>query len=264
MLLTNKIVLVTGGTHGIGRSIVETCAKEGAKVIFSGRDAQAGEAVLGSVHNLGGEGRFLRADLSDASACFSLVDDAASVYGRLDGLVNNAGIFPAGTLMNTTAETLDRVLSVNVKAPFLLCQRAIPHMAGGGSIVNIGSTHAQIGSPGIAAYAVSKGALRTLTSHIAYNYASVGIRANWVTVGWVLTEGDLAAQCGRGRSDCEIQAEAQKRIPLGRYQTGEEIADAVVFLLSDKSAAHTDTDMRVIGGFTPTFGVSPSAIEWDE
>jgi len=256
MLLKDKNILVTGGTHGIGRSIVEACVREGASVVFSGRDERAANDILAEIHPPAGKVRFIRADLSDADACYALVNDAAGHDGKLDGLVNNAGVFPPGTVTDTSVDKLDWVLSVNIRAPFLLCQRAITYMKGGGSIVNIGSTHAQIGAPGIAAYAVSKGALRTLTSHIAYNYASMGIRANWVTVGWVLTEGDYAAQSARGLSDEEIRAAARQRIPSGRYQTGGEIADAVVFLLSDKAASHTDTDMRITGGFTPVFGAS--------
>jgi NAD(P)-dependent dehydrogenase (short-subunit alcohol dehydrogenase family) len=178
--------------------------------------------------------------------------------------VNNAGIFPPGTVLDTSADTFDNVLSVNVRAPFLLCQRAISYMLkSGGSIVNIGSTHAETGSPGIAAYAVSKGALRTLTRHIALNYAAAGIRANWITVGWVLTEGDYAAQRGRGLDDAQIRANAAGRIPSGRYQEGSEIADAAVFLLSDRASSHTDTDMRVTGGFTPGFGL-PAGINVPE
>ena len=274
MLLKDKVIVVTGGTHGIGRGIVMGCVAEGATVIFSGRDENAARAVIDAVEaaeaaariaagatagatgsTTGGKAYFHRADLTDAEACFELIDAAATRFGRLDGLVNNAGIFPSGTLLDTPVETLDRVLSVNVRAAFLLCQRAIPHMLkNGGSIVNIGSTHAETGSPSIAAYAVSKGALRTLTRHIAYNYASVGIRANWITVGWVLTEGDYASQRERGLNDAQIRSNAKKSIPSGRYQEASEISDAAVFLLSDKSLSHTDTDMRVTGGFVPTFG----------
>ena len=261
MLLLGKTVIVTGGTHGIGRSIVMGCAAEGANVVFSGRDEAAAEDVLreiGKTKAPRGEVRFVRADLTDAEACFTLVESTVKRYGRLDGLVNNAGIFPPGTMLDTSVETLDNVLSVNVRAAFLLCQRAITHMLKhGGSIVNIGSTHADAGSPGIAAYAVSKGALRTLTRHIALNYIGAGIRANWITVGWVLTEGDYAAQRGRGLDDEQIRANAAERIPSGRYQAGSEIADATVFLLSDKSISHTDTDMRVTGGFMPGFSLPP-------
>ena len=265
MQLKDKVVVVTGGTHGIGRGIVIGCAAEGAKIIFSGRDEEAARDVINEARKVTGVGwneeesdrvLFHKADLTNAGACFSLIDATLERYGRLDGLVNNAGIFPPGTLLNTPVETLDRVLSVNVRAAFLLCQRAVPHMLkNGGSIVNIGSTHSFAGSPSIAAYAVSKGALRTLTSHIAYNYAGAGIRANWITVGWVLTEGDYAAQRGRGLNDEQIQANAKNAIPMGRYQEASEMSDAVVFLLSDKSRSHTDTDMRVTGGFVPTYGL---------
>ena len=253
MLLKDKTVIVTGGTHGIGRSIVKGCAAEGARVIFAGRDEDAAGSVLNETD---GEICFVKADLADPNACFTLVDAAMEQYGRLDGLVNNAGIFPPSSLLNTTVETLDCVLAVNIRAAFLLCQRAIPYMMkNGGSIVNVGSTHAEAGSTGMAAYAVSKSALRTLTRHIANNYVSAGIRANWITVGWVLTDGDYAVQRGNGLDDARIRANAKSKIPSGRYQEGAEIADAAVFLLSDKSISHTDTDMRVTGGFIPAFGI---------
>jgi len=252
-LLEGKTVIVTGGTRGIGRSIVQGCAAEGANVVFSGRDEGAARQV---VNETGCGAHFVKADLAGAEACFALVDAAVARFGRLDGLVNNAGVFPSGSLLNTPVETLDLVLSVNIRAAFLLCQRAVSYMMKtGGAIVNIGSTHAGAGSPGLAAYAVSKGALRTLTSHIAHNYVSAGIRANWITVGWVLTEGDYAVQRANGLDDAQIRAGAKSKIPSGRYQDGAEIADAAVFLLSDKSKSHTDTDMRVTGGFIPAFGM---------
>jgi len=253
MLLKGKTIIVTGGTRGIGRALVKGIAAEGANVAFSGRDEAAAADVL---RETDGKAHFIPADLTDAEACFALVDKAAEHYGSLDGLVNNAGIFPPGNILDTSVETLDNVLSVNIRAAFLLCQRAIPLMLkNGGSIVNIGSTHFEAGSPALAAYAVSKGALRTLTRHIAYNYAGAGIRANWITVGWVLTDGDYAAQRARGLSDDQIKANAKERIPSGKYQDASEITNAAVFLLSDKSASHTDTDMRVTGGFLPDYSL---------
>ena len=122
---------------------------------------------------------------------------------------------------------------------------------GGGSIVNVGSTHAWAGAHDLAAYSVSKGGLHTLTQHIAKNYAAGGIRANWITVGWVETPGEIARLEEEGKDTEWLHQKAKERVPLGRLQTGQDIAAAVIYLLSDDASQVTGTDIHVTGGFVP-------------
>jgi len=252
MLLRDQAILVTGASQGIGADIAAACLREGAYVAAVSRGLPQWAEAFAEKERL----LCIQADLARASDCDRAVDEALARFGRLDGLVNNAAIFPTVSLLDSSADLLDSVYALNVRAPFLLCRRAVETMmsAGGGSIVNVGSTHAQAGSPLLAAYAVSKGALHTLTLHIAHNYAQYRVRANWITVGWVLTEGEVQTQRGLGRTDEQIQSMAEQYIPQGRYQTGAEIASAAVFLLSESASSHTGTEMRITGGFMPGFG----------
>ncbi len=251
--LQNKVVIVTGSTRGIGQDIAVLAAAQGARVVISGRDACAGEAVAERITAAGGTAAFAAADVSVAAECARLVDSAVSRFGRLDGLVNNAGIFPRGTLLETDEALFDRVFGVDLKGAFFCCRYGVAAMirSGGGSVVNIGSTHAWAGSRDLAAYAVAKGALHTLTRHIAKSYARERVRANWITVGWVETPGEVTRVEKEGRDAAWLRARGEERVPLGRLQTGEDIGWAAVYLLSDEAAQVTGTEIHVTGGFLP-------------
>jgi NAD(P)-dependent dehydrogenase (short-subunit alcohol dehydrogenase family) len=170
---------------------------------------------------------------------------------RIDGLVNNAGIFPTFTLLETDEAVYDRVMNTNAKGPFFTTQRALKYMIEqkSGSIVNIGSAHWQVGGKGLSAYSISKGALHTLTEQVALHHIGDGIRCNWVTVGWVITEGEIEKFKKRGQDRAWIETLAAEHIPSGRFQTPEEIAYACVFFLSDESSQVTGADIKVTGGF---------------
>lgn len=253
MRVKDKIIVVTGATKGIGRGIALRLALEGAKVIVSGRDERNGMATVNQIIANQGNALFVYADMSRPEDCHRLIETCVSNFGRVDGLVNNAGIFPHIDLMNTDEQTLDTVLKTNVSGPFFCIQAAIPHMRAqrSGSIVNIGSTHWEMGSKELAAYACSKGALHTLTQHVAAHYAEDKIRCNWITVGWVLSEGEIHRHYKDGHDDAWIAQLAQRFIPFGEYQTAEDIAEACLFLLSDESRQITATDIKVTGGFEP-------------
>lgn len=249
--LDGKVFVVTGATKGIGTSIAERIVCEGGRVVITGRDSQAGTRLVDAI---GADSCFfVNADITTVEGCSRGIMAATERFGRLDGLVNNAGIFPRASLLETDEDLLDTVLAVDLKGAFHSCRFAIPVMAemGGGSIVNVGSTHAWGGSKRLAAYAVSKGALWTLTQHIAMNYASDRIRANWVTVGWVETPGETSRLAQEGRDEAWLRSEGARRVPLGRLQSGDDIAYAVVYLLADESAQVTGTAIHVTGGFLP-------------
>lgn len=174
-LLTNKVIVVSGGTKGLGREVVMESVKEGASVVIGGRDQAAADEIVQEVidNNLGITPFFVKTQVTQVDGCKKLVDDAIAKFGRIDGYVNYAGILPEGYLYETEEELYDKVMQLNVKAAFFCAKYVVKHMleTGGGSIVFVGSAHAYGGEKDRAAYAVSKGALLTLCKHIAKNYA---------------------------------------------------------------------------------------------
>ncbi len=253
MRLKGKRILVTGATKGIGRGVARMAAREGALVALTGRDEAQGRAAEAEIRAGGGTAFFIPGDLLSADACFRVVDEARNKLGGLDGLVNNAGVFPHIPLMETDEKTFDAVMAINAKAPFFLTQRALRHMtqSGGGSIVNIGSTHWYMGAASLPVYSMSKGALHTLTQHVSQHFAAQGVRCNWVTVGWVLSPGEIKRHLEDGHDQAWISNLAKEYIPLGNFQTEEDIAYACVYLLSDEARQVTGTDIGVTGGFKP-------------
>jgi NAD(P)-dependent dehydrogenase (short-subunit alcohol dehydrogenase family) len=249
--LQDKVIAVSGGTKGIGEGISRVCAACGAFVVLSGRDAACGEALASDIRLKGGEAVFLKADMTKTEDCFALIDKTVSLGGRIDGLVNNAGVFPQIPLLETTEDLFDSTMAVNIRGPFFTIQRALGRMVkqGSGSIVNIGSTHWRVGPKNMPVYSISKGALKTLTENVALHYIGNGVRCNWVTVGWVLTPGEIDKFKKMGKNPSTIDEMAAKRIPSGKMQTPEDIAWACVYFLSDESAQVTGADITVTGGF---------------
>ncbi|TDF95775.1 SDR family NAD(P)-dependent oxidoreductase [Paenibacillus piri] len=249
--LKDKAVIITGGTKGIGKGIAYMAAAEGAKVAISGRNEADGRRVVDELESrYGAEALFVQGDISRETACRRLVGETVQRFGRLDGLVNNAGIFPRGTILDTSEDMYESIFAVNMKAPFFCCKYAIEAMQqnGGGSIVHMGSTHGYKGSPNLAAYACSKGALRTLSRHIAAHYARQQIRSNWVTVGWVASEGEIELHESMGATLEELQERAKTNVPSGRMQTAEDMAYGVIYLLSDESNQVTGSELAISGG----------------
>jgi len=251
MRLKDKIIVVTGATRGIGSGISRILAQEGAYVILTGRSTDEGKNLAEEIKGAGNQAEFIRSDISQKKDCYNIIDKAVEIGGKIDGLVNNAGIFPYFNLMETSEETFDSVMATNIKGPFFATQRALKYMTEkkSGSIVNIGSTHWQVGSELISAYAISKGALHTLTQHVSHHFAKYKIRCNWITVGWVLTPGELSRVQKEGHNFDWLQERAAKAIPSGRMQTPEDIAHACIFFLSDESTQVTGADLKVTGGF---------------
>src|SRR5438105_4108510 len=189
--LAGEVAIVTGSTSGLGRTVARLFAQEGARVVVTGRDRERGERMAAAIADEGGEAIFTAVDLADEAACDSLVATAVERFGSLTVLVNNA-VAGTGTrdgpVTLVTTEEWEATLRVNLTAVAWLCRAAIPEMvdAGHGSIVNVSSRAAERGTPGLAAYAASKGGMNALTRSIAVDYARNNVRCNTVSPGYIL------------------------------------------------------------------------------
>jgi len=242
--LVDQIALVTGSTSGIGRGIARRLAALGAKVVVHGRDHAGASQTLEAIAAEGGEAAWIAADLADAAACRALVDSTIDRFGALDILVNNAALTTRGDIEHAPLEVIDSLFAVNLRAPLLLTQAAVPHMKarGGGSVVNIGSVNAYVGEPKLCPYAVSKGGLMTLTRNTASYLNRYRIRVNQINVGWTLTEGEDRVKRLEGKGDNWLE-EAERTRPWGRLLLPDDVANAVVYFASDDSALVTGAVM---------------------
>ncbi|QIG43792.1 SDR family oxidoreductase [Nocardioides anomalus] len=242
--LQGRTALVTGATSNIGRAIALAYGAAGAHVAVSGRDPERGAAVIAQVRAAGGRADFVPADLDGSPGrSRALADAAVAALGRVDVLVNNAGVYPAGTTLTTDEETFDRIFAVNVKAPFFLTAALVPGMTerGGGVVVNIGSWIARLGVPGGSAYSASKGAVETLTRAWSAEFGPGGVRVNAVSPGVVADAG----------SELERLAVGMMRgTPADAVGRPEAIAVAAVYLASDDAAFVHGTVLDVDGGRT--------------
>ncbi|MEU6114348.1 glucose 1-dehydrogenase [Streptomyces sp. NPDC047117] len=245
MRLEGKTALVTGATSNIGRAIAEAFADEGAHVVVSGRSADRGKEVVDGIRARGGSADFVRADLDGSvDASQLLAEEATRVLGgRIDVLVNNAGIYPGDTTAATDEKTFDQVYAVNVKAPFFLTAAVAPAMVhtGGGVIVKLGSWIARLGVPVGALYSSTKGAMETLTRAWAAEFGPQGVRVNAISPGVVLPPAPGEAHPGEAM---------MKGTPAGRVGTPDAIANAAAYLASDESAFVHGTVLDVDGGRT--------------
>lgn len=248
--LENKVIVVSGGTKGVGRAAAESFANEGAKVIIGGRDEAAASAVLKLIKIYGSDGLFVHTDLEKVADCRKLFDIAYDRYGHIDGFFNYAGITPISPLDSCDEETFDRVMDVNYKAAFFCCQKAVQYMrkGNGGSIVLTGSAHAWGGQKDRTAYACSKGVLLTLSEHIAHNYASEQIRCNYLTLGWTPTEGEVALRRSQGESEAQLRRRASKILPMGRMCERADYTEALIYMMSDESCMMTGSTFRITAG----------------
>ena len=251
--LDGRVLVVTGGTNGLGAAIAVRAARLGAAgIVTCGRDATRGETVRCELEALGCDASFVAAELAEETACRAVIAACDERFGRLDGLVNAAGLSTRGTLDDTSVELWDRLFAVNVRAPFILMQEAARLMrrGGGGSIVNIITMSSHGGEPVLTAYAASKGALATLTRSAGYQLQPDRIRVNGLNIGWTATEGEHAVQTGTGEPEDWLAA-ADAGAPLGRLLRPDDIAPMVTYLLSDASQMVTgsviDFDQTVHG-----------------
>jgi NAD(P)-dependent dehydrogenase (short-subunit alcohol dehydrogenase family) len=247
--LSGKVVVVTGAAQGIGFGCAELLASEGAAVMLSDVQQEKGACAGAKIRAAGGKAHFYLADVKKEEDCSALIEAATKTFGRLDGLVNNAGWFPRAALETTTTELWDEVLQVNLRGAFYCCKYAVPAMreSGGGSIVNMGSICGIQSLPNLVAYGAAKGGLLALTRTLAGAFAEQRIRVNYVIPGWVLSEGEIALHKAHGRQEEALKKDGEK-LALGRHQTPLDTAFAAVYLLSDESAQVTGTVLHVDAG----------------
>jgi NAD(P)-dependent dehydrogenase (short-subunit alcohol dehydrogenase family) len=237
--------LITGGTSGIGFATAIKLAQLGIHVLVVGRNAERGKKTLDKIRAAGGKADFISSDLRDAAAAREVAKRAIELgNGQVDILINNAGIFPFGPTHEMTEEQFDDVFSINVKAPFYLVAELAPLMAKGGkgAIVNLSTMVADYGAPGMSLYGSSKAAINLLTRAWAAEYGPKGVRVNAVSPGPTRTEGTEAM--GEGLEQLAAKA------PAGRPATAEEIAEAIVFLATDRASFIHGANLAVDGGRT--------------
>ncbi|MFC8668403.1 SDR family oxidoreductase [Streptomyces sp. NPDC057199] len=249
-LLEDKVVLVNGGSQGVGAGIVQAAVREGATVVFTGRRAEIGEKLAADTG-----ARFVRADLSDAAQARASVVQTVDAYGRVDCLVNAAGLTSRGSLLDTTPELFDAHIAINLRAPFFAMQAAVADMVARkapGTVVNVISSAEHGGQPFLAPYVAAKAGLAGLTRNAAHAHRWDRVRINGLNIGWTDTEGEDATQRAfHGAGDDWLEQAAASQ-PMGKLGQVDEIADFVVFLLSDRSGVVTgsviDWDQIVFGG----------------
>ncbi|MET1233055.1 MAG: 3-oxoacyl-ACP reductase FabG [Candidatus Limnocylindrales bacterium] len=247
--MAGRVILVTGSSRGIGAEVAVKAAAEGAVVaVHYHRSADAAMQTLARVRDAGGDGESFAADIGDGRQAQQLVERVVARHGRVDGLVNNAGLTQVGPFLEIDPEEWEAVIRTDLTAAFHTCRAVLPSMIerGGGSIVNIASRLAQIGVAETAAYSAAKAGLIGLTRALAREFGPLGIRVNAVAPGMTMTE---------MTTDLADSEEGQRRLrdmPLGRFGRPEEVADAVIFLLSDASSLFLGQTLNPnAGGYMP-------------
>lgn len=242
--LVGKVALISGSTSGMGEEEAKLFAKEGAKVVVSGIQEDQGLRLVHEINSLGGESLFIKLDVSSENDWIAAIQATEKSFGKLDILINNAGIIQRYSLNSTTVSSWKQVMEINSMGAFLGCKAAIPAMlkAGGGSIVNIASISGMVGL-GYPAYNASKGAIRALTKIVSVDYARKGIRVNCINPGPIETPMfDTAGE--------EVAAQRTKVIPMGRVGKPIEVAFGALFLASDESSFITGAELVIDGGIT--------------
>jgi NAD(P)-dependent dehydrogenase (short-subunit alcohol dehydrogenase family) len=246
--------VVTGSTSGLGKEMARVLAAEGASVLVTGRDEERGRSVVDDIAADGGRAAFLAADLTDEAQRRALIEGGEAAFGSVTVLVNNAvasGSARDGPVAEIAADAWDAILAVDLAAAAALCRLVIPAMqrAGHGSIVNISSRAASLGTPGLAAYSAAKGGLNALSRSISADYARQGIRCNTVQPGYILHERRDAALAGD-------RLERVQGMHLTRLATASDVAHAVVFLASKESEVITGVTLPVDGGSSAVRGLT--------
>lgn len=242
--LTGKVVLVTGGSRGIGAAIAKRLASEGANVAITfNKGEEAANALVKAIENEGRKAIAIRADAADAEAVKNAVEKTVKTFGRLDVLVNNAGTCIPESIAETSLDNFDRMFNINVRGLFVATQAALKHMKAGGRIINIGScVGEQVGFGGMATYSATKGAVKQFTQGLARELGSLGVTVNNIEPGPIDT--DLNPASGEW-------AEPQKAlVPLDRYGSTEEVAALVSFVAGPESSYVNGANLKVDGGMT--------------
>ncbi len=268
--IDGQIAVITGGTQGLGAAVAELFAKAGASgLVIVGRDLKKGQAKARDISSATGVPvHMVRADLGDITEVRGIMKQADQLFGRVDILVNAAGFTDRGNLLNTTPELFDEMIAVNTRAPFFLIQDAVKIMDREGTegrIVNIGSTSGRVGQPFLAPYAMSKGALSTLTRHAGFALMRHKIHVNQLDIGWMNSDHEREIQEMESGDPDFIDKQAAL-LPFGRLLEPEEVAKAVLWMASADSGMLTGSvihfDQSVWGGYdaqapTPALKLTP-------
>jgi NAD(P)-dependent dehydrogenase (short-subunit alcohol dehydrogenase family) len=252
-----RTAIVTGGSKGLGRVMAGRLASEGAEVLVAGRTEEDLTRAVEEIEAKGGSAHLLCGDVAESQFCADLVDEALRRWGRIDVLVNNAGVFDEALFLEVEEKNWDFVIDVMLKAPFLLSQRAGKAMAGngGGAIVHISSIDGHAVDGPYTSYSVAKAGLMQLSKNIAVELGPKGVRSNTVSPGWALTP---MVEAATDAEELERMKHDFKRVPLQRMVTPEEVAAAVCFLASDEASGITGTDLVVDGGTIADLYILPT------
>jgi NAD(P)-dependent dehydrogenase (short-subunit alcohol dehydrogenase family) len=253
--LAGKVALVTGASQGLGAAIAREFAAHGISgLLLTGRNSERGEAMAASLQSANCDVRFHAADLADLAAVRRIVPAAEAAFGRVDILVNAAGDTDRGTIFDTSPELYERLMAVNLRAPFFLIQDAgalMKRLGIAGAIVNIQSMSAHGGQPFLSAYSISKAGLAALTKNAAYGLLPHRIRVNGLNIGWMATPGEDAIMRLRHDAQDGWLDEAAADQPFGRLIDPAEVAKAVAYLASAESGLMTgsniDFDQTILG-----------------
>ncbi|MFZ4656656.1 MAG: SDR family oxidoreductase [Caldilineaceae bacterium] len=267
-LLQGKIAVITGSTQGLGETTARLFAERGINgLIITGRSRERGEAVAQSLHKDGCQAYFVPGELDSIDDCRRIIAAADQHFGKLHILVNSAAHTERGSIWDTSPELYDKMMAVNVRAPFFLMQDAIKLMereGNPGSIVNISSVASHGSVPFLTAYAASKAALNVLTKNVAYAVMRSRIRVNALNIGWMDTPSEDIIQRRYHSNGADWLVNAEAAQPFGRLLKTQEVARAIAFLASDESGMMTgslvDFDQSVIGGGPQP--VPPPLSEW--
>ncbi len=246
--LADKVAIVTGAAQGIGLGIARVFVAEGARVLLADVNDEAGAAAA---RELGAAAAYQHADVAREAEVRALIDAAAARFGRLDIVVNNAGIVAVQTVEESSLEDWDRVMAINVRAIFLTAKYALPHLraAGGGSILNVASVSSLVGQQGTPAYCASKGAVLMLTKSLALDYGREHIRVNCICPG--ITDTPMLRFHARHADDPEAHLRQRlARVPSGAMLYPDDMGRAAAFLCSDEADGITGTSLVVDGGYT--------------
>lgn len=241
MKLQDRVAIVFGGTSGLGEATAKAFANEGAKIVVTGRDEEEGNRIVKDIRDSNQDAIFVKADVTEKNDIQAVVDKALTTYGQIDILYNGAGIHDAyDNAVELEEDFYDKLMAINVKAPYLASKMVIPHFIkqGGGTIINVGSQATQMAGPGGSAYVTSKHAILGFSKQLAFDFGSQGIKVNTLSPGFIktpMTEG--------------IEDERLERIPAKRAGKPAEIAALAVFLASDDSNYMQGANVLMDGGW---------------
>lgn len=244
-MLRNKVVLITGSTTGIGEASARLAVANGAKVMLHGLEEELAITVQ---RDLGDAASYIVADVREPANCERIVQATVAHFGRIDCLVNNAAVVTRSDLESTDATMFDTIVGINLRAPILIIRAAVHafrQQGGGGAILNIGSINALSGAPNLLAYSAAKAGLQTVTRNLANALATERIRVNQLNPGWITTPNEIALKIREGLPEGWQDHVPPAFAPTGRLTTPEEVAQHVIFWISDASAPTSGVDYVV-------------------